>query len=309
MTRESAGVKWIVLDLDRCLDKSPAQAYGRVSMTTPGLETPETSAAARSTSRGVNATLWILDLLAARGPLHLSELARELPVPKSTIHRICSVLVDRSWAVRDEQGRFQLGIRAFAMTVAGSDLPIVTAFRTVAASLLTRHNETVCLAVLDGDESVYVAIEETSHPVRLVTRVGSRTPAFASASGRVILAGRSPSAIDAEFAGRPLVTPTGRRLNGVAELQAILDVVRRSGYAENNGETAIGLYAASVPVENAAGAIIAALTTCIPTSRITAERHGPLLDDLVAAGRQLSELVSWLPAYDARGPAVAGSAP
>src|SRR5690348_10749904 len=128
-------------------------------MTTPGLETADTSAAARSTSRGVNATLWILDLLAARGPLHLSELARDLPVPKSTIHRICSVLVDRSWAVRDEQGRFQLGIRALAMTSAGTDLPIVTAFRTVAAGLLTRHNETVCLAVLDGDESVYIAIE------------------------------------------------------------------------------------------------------------------------------------------------------
>ncbi|HZQ15798.1 MAG TPA: IclR family transcriptional regulator [Gaiellaceae bacterium] len=273
-------------------------------MSASKLDTPDTSAAARSTSRGVNATLGILDLLAARGPLQLSELARELPVPKSTIHRICSVLVDRSWAVRDEQGRFQLGIRALAMSVGGSDLPIVTAFRTVAAGLLTRHNETVCLAVLDGDESVYIAIEETSHPVRLVTRVGSRTPAFASASGRVILSGNSQSVIDARFAGRPLVTPTGRRLNGIAELRSILDGVRRSGYAENNGETAIGLYAASVPVQNSAGAIIAALTACIPTSRMTAERHRPLLDDLVAAGRQLSELVSWLPAYDARRPAV-----
>jgi IclR family transcriptional regulator, KDG regulon repressor len=257
---------------------------------------------AGSSSTGVNATLQILDLLAARGPLQLSELARELPVAKSTIHRICSVLVDRAWAVRDEQGRFQLGIRALALSAAASDLPIVMAFRTVAASLLTRHDETVCLAVLDGDESVYLAIEETSHPVRLVTGVGSRTPAFASASGRVILSGRSPSVIDASFGGRPLVTPTGRRLNGVAELQAILSNVRQSGYAENDGETAVGLYAASVPVQNAVGAIIAALTMCIPTSRLSVERHRPLLEDLASAGRRLSELVTWLPAYDARRP-------
>jgi DNA-binding IclR family transcriptional regulator len=257
---------------------------------------------ARSTSTGVNATLQILDLLAARGPLQLSELARELPVAKSTIHRICSVLVDRAWAVRDEQGRFQLGIRALALSAAASDLPIVMAFRTVAASLLTRHDETVCLAVLDGDESLYLAIEETSHPVRLVTGVGSRTPAFASASGRVILSGRSRSVIEASFGGRPLVTPTGRRLNGVAELQSILDEVRQRGYAENDGETAVGLYAASVPVQNAAGAIIAALTICIPTSRLSLERHPPLLEDLAAAGRRLSELVAWLPAYDARRP-------
>jgi DNA-binding IclR family transcriptional regulator len=40
------------------------------------------------------------------------------------------------------------------------------------------------------------------------------------------------------FAGKLLVTPTGRRLNGVAELQAILDEVRARGYAENWEETA-----------------------------------------------------------------------
>ena len=176
------------------------------------------------------------------------------------------------------------------------------AFRTVAAELLTRHDETVCLAVLDGDESLYLAVEETSHPVRLVTGVGSRTPAFASASGRVILSGRSRSVIDASFGGRALVTPTGRRLSGVAELHSILDEVRQRGYAENDGETAVGLYAASVPVLNAAGAIIAALTICIPTSRLSGERHRPLLDDLAVGGRRLSELVGWLPAYDARRP-------
>ncbi len=279
-----------------------------MTVTSNGVEAPE-SGAARSTSTGVNATLRILDLLAARGPLHLSELARELPVAKSTIHRICSVLVDRSWALRDEHGRFQLGIRALAMSAAGSDLPIVMAFRTVAAGLLTRHNETVCLAVLDGDESVYIAIEESSHPVRLVTRVGSRTPAFASASGRVMLSGRSPSVIAASFGGRPLVTPTGRRLNGVAELRSILEGVRRSGYAENVDETAIGLYAASVPIQNAAGAIIAALTVCIPTSRLSPERRRPVVDDLLASGRHLSELVAWLPAYDARHPGAAAPAP
>jgi DNA-binding IclR family transcriptional regulator len=278
------------------LDTNSARAYCRPL---PPVSDTAATAAARSTSRGVHATLMILDLLGARGPSSLSELARELALPKSTIHRICAVLVERSWAVRDQLGRFQLGIRALALTAAGNELPIVTAFRSVASDLLTRHNETVCLAVLDGDESVYLAIEETSHPVRLITRVGSRTPAFASASGRVILAGRLPSNVDASFGGRPLVTPTGRRLNGVAELRTILDGVRRRGYAENHDETAIGLYAVSVPIENAAGAILAALTVCIPTSRVSAERRKALVRDLVSAGPRLSELVGWLPSYDA----------
>ena len=268
---------------------------------------PSSAAERRSSSTGVQASLSVLELLGARGPLSLSELSRELGLAKSTVHRICSVLVERCWALRDESGRFQLGIRALGLAVHSTELPVVIGFHSVAAELLTRHDETVCLAVLDGGESVFIALEETSHPVRLVTRVGSRTPAFASASGRVILAGRPPSHVDAEFGGRPLVTPTGRRLNGVSELRAILDEVRRRGFAENYDETAVGLYAASVPVRNAEGVILAALTVCVPISRLAPpERRERIVADLVDAGARLSELVGWLPAFTIRHPATSG---
>ncbi len=258
----------------------------------------------RTTSTGVHVTLGVLELLVTRGALSLAELSRELGVAKSTLHRVCAILVARSWAIRDGDGRFGLGIRALAMGAHSVDLPIVIGFRTVAAELLTQHDETVCLAVVEGDESVFIAIEETSHPVRLVTHVGSRTPAFASASGRVILAGRPPDTLAAEYGGRPLVTPTGRRLNGLAELRAILEQVRRDGYAENQDETAVGLYAASVPVVNARGAVLAALTVCVPTSRLVPERRERIVADLRVAGNRLSEDVTWLPAFNAREPEV-----
>jgi len=264
-----------------------------------GVAPKETDATARgrsprSTSAGVHATLRILDLLAAHGPLSLAELARELGIAKSTVHRICSILVERAWAVRDREGRYELGIRALRLGARSSELPIVTAFRTVAAEFLAKHDETIALAVVEGDESLFLALAETSHPVRLVTHVGTKTPAFASASGRVVLASWPRERVERMFAGRPLVTPAGRRLNGVAELGKILDRVRAEGLAENWGETAVGLYSASVPVVNAAGDTLAALTTCIPTSRMSPERRRAILADLRQAGRTLSELASWL---------------
>lgn len=250
-------------------------------------------------SPGVHAALSVLEALVGRGPLALADLATELGIAKSTLHRVCSVLVGRGWAVRDGEGRFDLGIRAIGLGARSTELPIVTAFRGVAAGLLTRHDETVCLAVLDGAESVYIGLEETSQPVRLVTRVGSRTPAFASASGRVVLAGRAAAAVTAEYGGRPLVTPTGRRLRGVEELHELLERVRRSGCAENREETALGLHALSVPVRNGRDAILAALTLCIPTSRMTEARREALVADLTSAGTRLSAEVSWLPAWNA----------
>lgn len=253
-----------------------------------------------STSTGVKATLAVLDLLAARSPLSLSEISRELGVAKSTLHRICAVLVDRGWAVRDGDGRFSLGIRALRLGSSSSELPIVTAFKTVAVEFLTRHDESIALAILDGFESLFVALEETSQPVRLVTHVGSKTPAFASASGRVVLASHPPASVAAMYGGKLLVTPTGRRLNGVAELQAILAEVGEQGYAENVEETADGLYAASVPVTNDEGVTLAALTTLVPVSRITPERRALIVADLCTLGIRLSELVGWLPSFSSR---------
>ena len=269
-----------------------------------GSESLEIGAAGarRLSSAGVQAALSVLELLGEQGALPLAELSRELDLPKSTLHRICAVLLDRGWAFRDASGRFDLGIRALGMGAHSAELPIVIGFRSVAADLLTKHDETVCLAVLDGAETVYIALEETSHPIRLVTHVGSRTPAFAGASGRVILAGRPFDALAADYGGKLLVTPTGRRLNGLFELRAILDEVRGNGYAENDEETAVGLYAASVPVVNASGVILAALTICVPTSRLTPERRGLILADLRDAGARISADVAWLPAFNVRHP-------
>ena len=109
----------------------------------------------------------MLELLAARGAVSLADLARELVIAKSTLHRICGVLLERGWVIRDAAGAYELGIRALGMAARSPELPIVTAFRGVAAWLLTRHDETVCLAVLDGDSTVFVAKEDSSQPVRL----------------------------------------------------------------------------------------------------------------------------------------------
>jgi DNA-binding IclR family transcriptional regulator len=255
-------------------------------------------------SPGVRTALSVLEALVVGEPMNLSDLATTIDVPKSSLSRVCSLLLERGWVSRGHDGRFALGVRAFGLSARSTEIPLIRAFGGFAAELLTRHNETVCLAVLDADESTFIALEETSQPIRLVTHVGSRTPAFASASGRVILADRAPQVVAAEYAGRALVTPTGRRLRGVQELLQILEDVRRNGYAENDGETAVGLYALSVPIRNSTTAVLAALTLCIPTSRMNPGRRERLVDDLQHTGRRLSSAVAWLAAWNASGAGV-----
>ena len=176
-----------------------------------GEEETITAAARPSSSAGVHAALGVLELLVARGSLTLAELARELGLAKSTLHRVCSVLVQQAWVVRDEAGRYELGVQALAIGSRTSQLPIVVAFRSIAAELLTKHDETVCLGALDGDDSVYVAIEETSHPVP--ARHPRRQP---DSRLRLVERARDPRRPPARAHRRRVRRPAARDADGAA---------------------------------------------------------------------------------------------
>ena len=243
----------------------------------------------RDGSAGISAVLDVLDALDRCGPATLSELARETGVAKSTVHRVCSAMGRRGWIARDEHsGQIELGPRVAWLARATPASALATQFHSVAARLVARHNETTCLTVLDGRESVFVAKEETTHPVRLVTAVGSRLPAFASASGRVMLAELPEAEVAELYGGCELETPTGRRLAGLKELLAILRQTRRRGYGENVDETALGLHCIAAPL-GPRGRVTAAITLCVPSGRMSHARKRELLGDLLAAARELAQ--------------------
>ena len=221
-------------------------------------------------SPGIAAVLDVLDVLDRRGPATLAELSRETGTAKSTLHRVCSMMCQRGWVARDAiSGHLELGPRIASLARATPTSPLTAGFHGVARRLIARHNETTCLTVLDGRDSVFIAKEETTHAVRLVTAVGSRLPAFAAASGRAMLADRSEQEVRALYEGSELETPTGRRLDGVEELLEILGETRRRGYAENIDETALGLHCLAAPV-GPPGRVVAAITFCVPTGRMSA---------------------------------------
>jgi DNA-binding IclR family transcriptional regulator len=242
---------------------------------------------ARAASPGISAVLDVLDVLDRLGPATLAQLARETGTAKSTLHRVCSMMSERGWVARDPRsGHIELGPRVAWLARATPQSPLIAGFHGMARWLVARHNETTCLTVLDGRDSVFIAKEETTHAVRLVTSVGSRLPAFAAASGRVMLADRPEEEIAALYEGCELVTPTGRRLAGVDALMRILREARRRGYGENIDETALGLHCLAAPV-GPPGRVVAAITMCVPSGRMSAARKREMLPDLLRAAREI----------------------
>src|SRR5690242_13390648 len=153
---------------------SPAVRGGEAS--SAGVRGGEASSpGARAASPGISAVLDVLDVLDRQGPTTLAQLARETGTAKSTLHRVCSMMSDRGWVARDPRsGYIELGPRVAWLARAAPVSPLTAGFQGVARRLVARHNETTCLTVLDGRDSVFIAKEETTHAVRLLTAVGSR---------------------------------------------------------------------------------------------------------------------------------------
>jgi IclR family transcriptional regulator, pca regulon regulatory protein len=136
-------------------------------------------------------------------------------------------------------------------------------------ALRDQLHESVSLAVLEGDTSLFVGRAEAEHIVSTGVKVGRRLPAYCSATGRVLL-GVLP---DEEIVSMLEQTERPRRtsftlIDGPSILRAI-QVARTEGYACSDEELEIGLRSIAVPIFDTEGQCFASLSLSASASRLS----------------------------------------
>ncbi len=113
------------------------------------------------------------------------------------------------------------------------------------------------MAVLDGEQVVYVAQVPSQHSMRMFTEVGRRVDAHATAVGKAVLAGMPPEAVTQLLSRTTMQPKTERTITTVEAMQEELDRIRQQGYALDDGEQEVGVrcYAVAVPGAPAGTAI------------------------------------------------------
>ncbi len=236
-------------------------------------------------SRSVSRALAILEILARAGrPLPLTEIARELDLPKSSTLGLLRALVRSGFAGTDDHGGYVLGLRSFE--VGAAYLRSMTPTRAVDRELRALTSElgvTSHFAVLDGDEVIYVAKHDPSGAgVRLASSLGARLPAATTAVGKAQLA--------------CLESSTGTS----DALRRELDAVRVDGFAVDDGLTLAGVRCVAAPVFDLAGCC-GAIGVSYPA--LCGLDLDAVTRALVAAARQASERLG------AAGRGIGGAAP
>jgi DNA-binding IclR family transcriptional regulator len=108
--------------------------------------------------------------------------------------------------------------------------------RPVLEWLVRQCNETSYIAILKDFDIIYLDAVETDLTVRVVTRVGSRLPAYCSAAGKAQLAYLSEEELESYFAGKEIRRFTQNTVIDVNELKRELKKVTELGYSIDNEE-------------------------------------------------------------------------
>lgn len=238
----------------------------------------------RGRSTTVTKAFAILDLLALKGEGGASplEISVHLGVSKSTVHRYLTTLEKLKVVERDERDRFRLGLKLIEL--AGDflgDHNLRNASEPFLNELATRTQETIHLAVPSQSEVVYITKVDSSHSIRMASRIGARSPMYCTSLGKAILA-YYPAAQVEEIIREGLPARTPYTITSPEALYAELARVRAQGFAIDDQENELGVRCVGAPVFDYTTKVVGAISVSGPADRMTRERSlelGPVVRD------------------------------
>ena len=207
----------------------------------------------------VERALAVLDLVAERQPIGVSDVAREMQLDKSAAQRILVSLHSTGWIRADGSVpvRWVLTTKPLQLARQVTGSPLVARARPVLEQLRDDTGETVWLVLLDGREVVAVDGVESHQAVRTSVRRGLVLPLLTSASGKAILAAAGSERWHELMPQDP-----------PPALLAELEMARRAGYATSVGEVDPTIHTVSAAVTSADGEPIGALIVAAPADRL-----------------------------------------
>lgn len=224
------------------------------------------------------------------GERSLDQLATTLAVHKTTAMRLLHTLEAERFVRRDDRHRYQLGSRLFAL---GSAALEQHAIRDTAMPFLTRlaaetGGQAVHLATYESGSAIYVAKVESTHSVRMYSRIGLPAALHCTAVGKVLVAALPPGEREAVVSGIDFRRFTDRTITDAEEYSRVLTRTREQGWAEDAAEHETFINCVGAPVRDETGRVIAAVSVSVPDVILPRDGVRALVPQLLAATEAIS---------------------
>lgn len=256
------------------------------------------NATSHKSPAGVSAvirTMTILEELANYRAVNLEQLAGATKLPKPTLLRFLTTLVDLGYVHRDTHDLYSLSLKLFSVgSTSLTHLTLTQVATEIAQQLGEKLGETVHMGVLDGHEAIYIVKVESKHTIRMYSQVGKKIPLYCSSIGKVLLSGLPSSDLDTLLANLELRPYTPQTITDLGQLKRELEHIRSVGYGEDNEEYEEGICCLGAPVYDYEGKIIAALSVSWPKFRFESNQKTASVTLLQEAAAQISRRMGYL---------------
>lgn len=230
----------------------------------------------------VKTALRVLEAVAESPGIGVSELARRLDEPKTTIQRCLTTLHEAGYVrpIPGPRRRWAITMRLLLVSRHAQAEPRL---REIAMPTMRRlrdeTRETIHLMVPDGSEVVLIDRLDSPQPVRTVRQIGAHAPLHIASNGKAALAAMDQATCDAYLRG-PLAAWTPNTITDPDRLRRDIAEVREQGYAVSFGELDPEVHAVAAAILNQDGHPVATMSISCPASRLPKElipRYGALV--------------------------------
>ncbi|MDN4075991.1 IclR family transcriptional regulator [Fictibacillus terranigra] len=233
----------------------------------------------------------LLEILAKKNSLNLTELSAHLEQPKSSLYRIITTLELRGYISRDETNdKYCLGTKTLELTknfLEGNTLLNVS--KSKMDHLVQTTGESVNLGILKNHEILYVASIEGSNPLKFTEVVGAKAPFHATAIGKAITANLPLEQFNAMISDNKLYPLTENTICSMKQLMVELQLTKERGIAIDNEEVVLGAKCIAAPIFNMFGKVIAAISVSGSKYNFTDENLSHIITEVKGAAEQISK--------------------
>jgi IclR family transcriptional regulator, KDG regulon repressor len=222
----------------------------------------------------------------------VTEISRELDIPKSSVSELMTSMALQGLVERIPPGRYRLGWRWFSVNQVLLDSnALIKEGRSILHEMAERHGESCHLSVFERSEAVLIEKAQASLTTQiLMSKVGTKLPLHASASGKLMLAFMQPADLEKAIPENGLMAYSPKTILSTEVLMRNIEGIRMTGVAVDNEEFVLGLSSIAAPVHNSHGKMIAALGFSMPAHRLAEQLEQFMLITKQCASRLSARL-------------------
>lgn len=234
--------------------------------------------------------LQVIDFLCeCQQPQRLSDISRALDVPKSTLLPILQTMVQGRYIKKDESDRYYPGVALlYAGAAAGKVYTQADHLRECLKELVEKFGETCYYGVLDRDKVLYIEKIDSTQPLRMLTTIGHKLPAYATGLGKALLMDMSYEDLKKLYPEK-LEPLTKNTVRDVKSLYQQLQQAKQQEYSWEIEESTEHVRCFGVPVRKD-GEITGAVSIAIPIFRYNESEKERIIEALKETARKLSNI-------------------